>query len=220
MNRDTEYLEVQLDRLVDGELDNVEYRALLSSLETEPDGWRRCAMAFLEAQALRGELRIVRDECCAPPAKPAITPVAKQVTPAHWRRWAMPLSVAASFLLALPLGAWLFQPPNDSPSVVTAKYPDVSPVVDRQTPQPLGNLRLSTEQGNIDVPYYNLKDGAPYLTQEPAAIPPSLVSKLREQGHCVEHSSGVVPIEMEDGAQVWVPVEDYRITPVSRRPIQ
>ncbi|WP_152052282.1 hypothetical protein [Tautonia marina] len=42
-----------LDRLADGSLTANERRALLSRINTEPDGWRRCALAFLEAQAWR-----------------------------------------------------------------------------------------------------------------------------------------------------------------------
>jgi hypothetical protein len=39
-----------LDRLIDGELADGERRVLLESLERQPDGWRQCALAFLEAQ--------------------------------------------------------------------------------------------------------------------------------------------------------------------------
>src|SRR5437588_9921152 len=42
-----------LDQLVDGELPDTARRALLLRLEGEPDGWRRCALAFLEAQSWR-----------------------------------------------------------------------------------------------------------------------------------------------------------------------
>jgi hypothetical protein len=41
----------QLDRLVDGSLEEHDRRDFLIRLENEPDGWRRCALAFLEAQA-------------------------------------------------------------------------------------------------------------------------------------------------------------------------
>ena len=40
-----------LDRLVDGELPDTQRRELLTSLEQQPDGWRQCALAFLEAQS-------------------------------------------------------------------------------------------------------------------------------------------------------------------------
>lgn len=45
-----------LDRLVDGELTGDAYRACLKSLDEHPDGWKRCALAFLEAQAWRNDL--------------------------------------------------------------------------------------------------------------------------------------------------------------------
>jgi len=40
-----------LDRLVDGELAEGERREVLRTLERQPDGWRQCALAFLEAQS-------------------------------------------------------------------------------------------------------------------------------------------------------------------------
>ena len=48
--------EQQVDLLVDGELSEADRRALLLQLEHEPDGWRRCALAFLEAQCWKTEL--------------------------------------------------------------------------------------------------------------------------------------------------------------------
>ena len=45
------------DLLVDGELDNDRRRTLLSSLDDKPGGWRRCALAFLEAQSWGQEFR-------------------------------------------------------------------------------------------------------------------------------------------------------------------
>jgi hypothetical protein len=52
--------DARFDRLVDGELSVDEYRGLVASLDDEPGGWRRCALAFLESQALAGELVSVR----------------------------------------------------------------------------------------------------------------------------------------------------------------
>ena len=46
----------ELDRLVDGCLSRDEYRALLAELDAHPAGWRQCALAFLEQQALTREL--------------------------------------------------------------------------------------------------------------------------------------------------------------------
>ncbi len=43
----------EIDRLVDGELDPEARRDLLKRLDGSPDGWRRCALAFLEGQEFR-----------------------------------------------------------------------------------------------------------------------------------------------------------------------
>jgi len=46
-----EYTDDQLlDLLVDSELDESRRREVIRALETEPGGWKRCALAFLEAQ--------------------------------------------------------------------------------------------------------------------------------------------------------------------------
>src|ERR1017187_5596583 len=55
--RDAAGPERQFDLLVDGELSETDRRDLLLELEHEPDGWRRCALAFLEAQCWKAELR-------------------------------------------------------------------------------------------------------------------------------------------------------------------
>jgi len=46
----------ELDRLVDGRLDEDAYRELLCQIDADPDGWKQCALAFLEHQALEKEL--------------------------------------------------------------------------------------------------------------------------------------------------------------------
>ena len=55
-----------IDRLVDGELSGDERRHLLASLEAQPDGWRRCALAFVEAQTWRGAMGSLLREGAAP----------------------------------------------------------------------------------------------------------------------------------------------------------
>ncbi len=56
-NHEDEFNNQLLDRLVDGELSDADYRITLHRLDEAPDGWRRCAVSFLEQQALRQELQ-------------------------------------------------------------------------------------------------------------------------------------------------------------------
>lgn len=51
-----------IDRLVDGELSPESRRALLQALDRSPDGWRRAALAFVEAQVLREAFARLDDE--------------------------------------------------------------------------------------------------------------------------------------------------------------
>lgn len=50
-------LEALIDRLVDGDVAPRELRRALGRLDAAPDGWRRCTLAFLEAQSLSEALR-------------------------------------------------------------------------------------------------------------------------------------------------------------------
>lgn len=101
-----------LDRLVDGELSDEEYRELLGSLDSHAEGWRRCAMAFLESQALERELRALRSE--RPNRK---SPNDAGGPSRSLRRWTwsygglLMLASAASFLLAFVIASQVMRTP-------------------------------------------------------------------------------------------------------------
>ncbi|MEI8375561.1 MAG: hypothetical protein WCJ35_22295 [Planctomycetota bacterium] len=95
--------EHQFDLLVDGELSEADRRALLVQLEHETDGWRRCALAFLEAQCWKAELGQIVPSAAQEPVR---TEPISQAEPIgrrqSWRQYAATmLTVAASFLIAL-----------------------------------------------------------------------------------------------------------------------
>ncbi len=104
MNNELHNDDILFDRLVDGELSDAERQALLESLDERPREWRRCALAFLEAQSWREEMRRVA-------AKPqAALTVAKTVAPnvpakrTTMRAAAQWLAVAAGLLVAFKIG--------------------------------------------------------------------------------------------------------------------
>ena len=94
----------QFDLLVDGELSEADRRALLLQLEHEPDGWRRCALAFLEAQCWKAELGQIAPPCerrsrRRPEPVSQAEPIGRRQS---WRQYAATmLTIAASFLIAL-----------------------------------------------------------------------------------------------------------------------
>ena len=111
----------QFDLLVDGELSEADRRTLLLQLEHEPDGWRRCALAFLEAQCWKAELGQIAPRGALDSARPE--PVSQAEPNGRWQTWrqyaATTLAIAASFLLALVVvHSWSGGPHSPGTSVV------------------------------------------------------------------------------------------------------
>lgn len=217
--------DVRFDRLVDGELSPEEYRALLATLDQEPAGWRSCALAFLESQALAGELGGVRRTLDRPP--PVVAKAAVSRSRAALRTL---LAMAASFALAFGLGIelprfWNYlsqeQPLGGNLSMPQETAVDADGTR-HETLRPIGNVRLvvngaSGEETSEELPVYeigqNLED---YLEQSPPGLDPYVLQWLQQQGHQVEVQQQYIPGQLADGRPMYVPVEQYTITPVKR----
>src|SRR5271167_4761222 len=108
----------QFDRLVDGELSEADRRSLLVQLEHQPDGWRHCALAFLEAQCWKAELGEMFTSVGSGAARTALVSQPGQI--GRWQSWrqfaATTLTIAAGFLIAMVVlrGTW-FGGPHHSP---------------------------------------------------------------------------------------------------------
>ena len=234
--------DARFDRLVDGELSAGEYRALIASLDDEPAGWRRCALAFLESQALAGEISGVRcgmtlgDDGADAPVNPAPTAgLAKTSRPRSFRLTTL-LAMAASFLVAFGLGIalprWL--PPRGQQPVV-AGAAGVSPAVTsvatnsnqprHESFKPIGNVHFvvdgpggdSTSVGNVPI-FEGPGSVDQWLANERPALSPELLQTLQQRGHQVERQIEYVTMQLDDGRQVIVPVERYQIRPANRLP--
>jgi hypothetical protein len=96
----------RFDLLVDGELSPPERRDLLANLDDEPGGWRRCALAFLEAQAWREDLGALRQEATVSDSSTSVSSSQGH----HWlfRTSGTLSAMAASFLVAMALGWWIY----------------------------------------------------------------------------------------------------------------
>lgn len=224
--------DTRFDRLVDGELPADEYKSLVAALDDEPGGWRRCALAFLEAQALGGELTAIRHsgQLAEQPAGPMTLAPRRAVEPARWK---LLLAMSASFLVAFILGVTL---PSlwrlGGETVVAGPDVPVGPM-DMQpgTALPdgfmrtLGNAQLvfdgpsGTQSPAGEVPIYELPEDASssWLTEQEPALSVELINELKRRGHRIERQQQYVPVSLEDGREGMIPVESYQITPVSRR---
>jgi hypothetical protein len=208
-----------LDRLVDGELSLDERRQLLAAFDDEPAAWRRCALAFLEAQTWRLEMsRLANEPVVAQVSAPAKIPRAT----ANWLRG---LAVAASLLLAFALGTWIpSSEPNatsvaDRPAVASDQRQPPSGEIDTHQPEEAnGNtswLTLEPVSGSdepIHVPLVDdsVENPAEFFSDR-APIAPSLTRGLEQDGWEVDRRQRLLPIQLSDGRQVVVPVEEVEL---------
>ncbi len=229
-----------LDRLVDGELDGDEYRQAITMLDNQPGGWRKCALAFLEAQALEVELGAVRRENTISVPQHQPTPRRRQVP---WL--ATLLAVAASFALAFALGTmwqtwWtsangenpivVHEPPgtSDRPSLVESpkvvhqpNRPKAGPDGEDEGDLPYGNITLvvggnGADGQEIEVPIYTLDQlDSRALLADDFDVPRDVQQALLRMGREVRHHDWqLVPIELEDGSGVLIPMKQVEIVPV------
>ncbi|MCE9555216.1 MAG: hypothetical protein K8T91_17845 [Planctomycetes bacterium] len=136
-----------IDRLVDGELSETDSRELLAMLDGVDGGWRRLALAYVEAQWLRGELpslvhagqeaetNRVPGASLGPAAvglAPPQTNGRATVNGTRYPRFAlMAMAVAASMLVAFGLTLWqrgigVTTPPGPTAPVVSAEQSGIS----------------------------------------------------------------------------------------------
>jgi hypothetical protein len=230
-----------LDRLVDGELPENDRKALLSALDDEPSAWRRCALAFLEAQSLCGHLREMChksstkpavSETSTPiseaPAKPAPakpTPARAAVAPPS-RFFEICLGTAATLLVAFGLGLWIrgvWNPQNRSSmgdEFVGSSLGPRTTFAGSSTPWHTVNLNMNdpetSEPDNIRLPVVEASNVSPeWLHGQRSAMPEHVRESLERSGHRVSQQQRLWPIQLDDGRRLLVPVEQVDVAPES-----
>jgi hypothetical protein len=234
--------DIRFDRLTDGALSPQEYKSLLASLDDEPGGWRRCALAFLEAQAWRGELGAIAREPIEMPSPPQ--PMVRQsaAKPSPWKYPLMALAMAASFLLAFGLGlaartSWFGDGAAPAGALAVDNAPRDSqenhPRASAHDSQfasddgPLGNIQLVLEGANdgagprqVELPVYHIRHGgATYLDDNISALPPEIQQLLQHNGLQLLRERTLLPLELEGGQQMVVPVEDFKLVRLRKPPL-
>lgn len=219
-----------LDRLVDGELSPMEYRQLLAELEKSGDGWRRCAHAFLEAQALGTSLPLVM--ASAPPS-PKAEPTPKVTTTDgrnfSFRRMERLSALAACVAVAFGLGWYVSNWSEDSPV-----RPGGTLITNNQTQSPT----VQSPQHEVRKPkfvYVNQIDGQnttgipipvdPSRTYDPQqpwddswGMPPEEMKKLHDEGRQFETHNRLIPVTLDNGQRVVVPMQEVLLYDQPQRP--
>jgi anti-sigma factor RsiW len=227
--------DVLFDRLVDGELSADERRRMIASLDDRADGWRRCALAFLEAQSWGGAMRqMIRPQESLQVASAAtLALMGRRRQASRAGSW---LAAAAAVLVAFSLG-WRMNGRGDlgdaellvdsetpsavregavpegiaPPKAAAARIPDADAIT-------LVVNDASGRPRRVQVP---LVEGARLGEQfgaSPQWAAPEIRRQLAEQGINLKARRRYAPLyfEQQNGiVPMVVPVDDAVITPVS-----
>ena len=223
----------RFDLLVDGELSEADRRQLLSSLDEMPDGWRRCALAFLEAQSWKGAIGSIERGSVARPL--VVRPIRRPRFPGGLLGTLA--AMAACFTLALGLGvvlrgAWQSGPEPGAPPLGTAEAPEQAPAEPpgSESPDPAPapqsppvDWELVTVPvgvgpvgaGSIPLPAKETdRIDEEWLEQFTPKVPDDLLRRFEERGLQVRRSRRLFPFRLDDGRQVVVPFEEVEFRPV------
>jgi hypothetical protein len=227
-----------IDRLVDGELSDADSRQLLAMLDGVEGGWRRLALAYVEAQWLRGDLASLPGTALPVPA-PALhfaeentSSVARKPSRAV-RLTLMTLAVAASMLVAFVVS--LRRNNQDGPAtnlsppevgIPLAGAPGSRSVenqggVPQHRAEPDGGANavaagLNHAVASVAQPRDGMEPqwvviGSDPVDSQPVAVPPRVIDALRRSGHRVDQRSGVMPVRLQDGRKVNVPYDQLDV---------
>lgn len=222
--------DILFDRLVDGELSAGERRRLLASLDERPDGWRRCALAFLEAQSWTEELgEVVREAESITPAAtiPVAIALARRAAKGHGFQW---LAIAAGLMLAFTLGLmWRGNDgrvplanvePNPQEQIAVVTPPPSSASPDEAQANDALTLWVRDDTGQtrpLRVPLVDAGALDQHLGLEfQTGLPANVRDELQDRGYNVQSKKRYAPLWLENGRPMIVPVEDTRIVPVSQ----
>ena len=214
-----------LERLVDGELTEEAQRQLLLCIDAQPDAWRRCALAFIEAQSLRRDLRDAVRESDAvidgnkSPA--AMRPASPRFLLYRFQWMAMAASLIAAFVVgSISRKLWFPTSVHNDPQKMVAMTSSTEPGTDVTTANGAAEERqtykvsLQMPDGQtVDVPVEQAtdKDLQSLLTGEKPALSEVERQMLESTGHQIEQRRAVYPMRLDDGRQIFVPVDYVQV---------
>ena len=216
-------LTTALDRLVAGNLTGVERRALLVKLESSPDGWRRCALAFLEDQAWRTALG-------QPPVLEAMPIRAKSIRRHRWPlvvgRYALAAGLIGLFALAR-FRQGVREAERSAPIEVTKHKPEKTKtpaLPDLEPGQPVGWVGLAQPDDGESPPrpvpiLAATAANQQWLQAQPATIPDYVRAIWERRGYQVEENHRLVELGLQDGRPVGIPIDEVSFNYVGQRPL-
>lgn len=219
-----------IDRLVDGELSRSDRHQLLESFDQSPDGWRRCALAFLEAQSWREEMGQVAFGPASETSKPKS--LAFSVSPGRnpsLSKVATWIAIAASLVVAFGLG-WMqheggrqvaggslntsnqvasVNPPSNSGSHIGTKPDDAITFFVNDA----GGRKQPVRVPLVDADTLDKEFGVQFQT----GMPDDVRNQLKDNGYAVKSKRQYARLWLENGRPLILPVEDTNIVPVNNK---
>lgn len=219
--------DLQIQRLIDGELTRPEIQQLLRTADSQPELWRELAVAFVEDRIFASESRrFSQDEgrVLEPAASPAATSLAAGGMPGStaksasaWRNTGLWLSAAAMMLCAAGLGFLAGSGQGGSQrsgeTNLLANSPGGNQQVSSTGPY---MFQLLDDQGqpipSTAVPLLTEAD-ARRLGYDPAraAIPPEVQSQFRRAGLELEPEVKYINGRFPGGPKITIPYNDLKI---------
>jgi hypothetical protein len=230
--------EAAMQRCVDGELSDVEERALLARLEFQPEGWRRLTLLFLENRLLGSACGDYLTEI-AP--RVVVEPVSRGVS-RRWTRGARWLTVSLALLLSFLIGrSRPFSGPSAADQLAARREAPPLPVdpethAPKRNPEPFEpeiardrrrdgdaqrsepvmfvSLEVPGSDQRLPVPIYAApSDVDGWQPFEHTAISPREAEWLRRGGYQVNTARHLLQGTSPDGRAILVPVEAVNILP-------
>jgi hypothetical protein len=212
-----------LERLVDGELTEEAQRQLLLCMDAQPDAWRRCALAFVEAQALRRDLHGAVRESNAVTDGSDSSAVSRPASPKFLLYRFQWMAMAASLIAAFVVGSisrklWFPAAAENDPHkmVAMATGIDEQGTIANGGAQERQAYKVSLQMPDgqtVDVPVEQAtdKDLQSLLADQKPLLSEVERQALESTGHQIEQRREVYPMRLNDGQQLLVPVDFVRI---------
>jgi len=237
-----------IDRIVDGKRTPADLRAAIDRLDREPDGWKRCALAFLEAQCWRESFRAMGESAPSPTERRSFSvPRAALSSTGIRRRW-LRGSIAAGIVAASFAMGWVghaarprptaeqvaitdaSEGPHSSPSEVDSseriRFTAVSQSDDRypqtrdDVARPVMRLRIGTESAEAEVPILAGPGiDAEWLKNQPSPVSEHGQVVLQQHGYQVDQRRRLITTVLADGRRVTVPIDQVQIRYTGSNPL-
>ena len=220
-----------IERLIDGELNDAEQQQLLRAFDAQPDTWRAVALGFVEAQWVRSELAGWNPTTVAAPTAQTSTSLSSPAAGLGRASQVMTALAALVATFAIGIAARHWWPAKTADptggSIVNTDPRSVGPHIGRPVDEPTplqvqraGAPRDETALRRVNLPLIPAERVDPRSLYNAPAITPELKAALQRMGHVVHEERRFYSVELKDGRRVLVPVNEIRVEFVGNKVIQ